>query len=212
VLRSPCRARSLRCYLCAFTLPLSVAGLLSCQTADAALRHQYTFGGANVGPGGTFEDLVGNADGKLFGNATISGGELILPGGGAGITGDHARLLADGADGINIFNYNAVTFSTWATTTNINDLWARYFDIGFRNVPDANAPNDQAANSIFATINALGNFPNDPPGSNAGLPFGPRFAISNVNTFGNPVPRVTRLSNRLTRRVRSLTTSCTTWP
>ena len=147
----------------AVALQLSAVGaLLPVLTADADLRHRYTFSQA-APAGGTFQDEIGNADGTLFGNATISGGALILPGGGAGLNGDHAKLLASGPDGINIGTYTNASIALWATLTDANpDDWERYFDIGYQN--DAG---NSAGNSIFLTSDA---------GGSTGL----RFGISNA--------------------------------
>ena len=133
--------------------------------ANAALRHQYTFNTA-VPASGVFQDLTGNADGTLFGTATVSGGntgQLILPGGGSGEVGNHAALLPNGTDGININTYTSVTFSLWATWNGATD-WQRYLDFGGHST---SAPAN-GGNTIFMTPNA------------GGAP-GVRLAISNVD-------------------------------
>jgi len=135
--------------------------------ADAVLRHQYTFNTA-APVGGTFEDLVGNADGTLFGTASVSGGntgQLILPGGGSGETGNHAALLPNGVDGININTYTNVTFSLWATW-NGGGVWQRYLDFGGHSI---SAPAN-GGNTIFMT-----------PDAGGGEPSGIRLALSNVD-------------------------------
>jgi Concanavalin A-like lectin/glucanases superfamily len=131
---------------------VAVILLLAPVPLHAALRHRYTFEGPHVGFGGLFQDLVGNAHGALYGNATIADGKLILPGGGMGIFGDHARLSADGPDGININAYKDATFSIWATTAAEPPDWARYFDLGGTSAIRPGA----AGNSIFLTANATG--------------------------------------------------------
>src|SRR6476620_10663866 len=125
----------------AFVIPLAiVVGLQMLPTAQAALRHPYTFN-TPVAALGTFQDTApgGDADGVLFNNPTISRGALILPGAGTGhaATTDHAELKANDADplpgtqGVNINTFTNATFSVWATTnTTPNVAWARYFHIG----------------------------------------------------------------------------------
>ena len=163
MLRSQSRSRSPCSLVRTVALQLSAVGvLLPVLTADADLRHRYTFSQA-ASAGGTFQDEIGNADGTLFGNATISGGSLILPGGGTGQNGDHAQLLASGPDGINIGTYTNASIALWATLTDANpDDWERYFDIGYQS-----AAGNQAGNSIFLTSDAAGS---------TGL----RFGISNA--------------------------------
>jgi hypothetical protein len=137
---------------------VAVAGLmLAGMTADAAIRHRYSFG-----TDGLAEDSVGMADGTLMNGATVSGGELRLTDTGMnGQAAQHLSLLADGANGINIAGFNALTVEMWATTTNTNN-WVRYFDIGSHNIIDQDPPNMDpaeggfAGNSIFATVDAGG--------------------------------------------------------
>jgi hypothetical protein len=143
---------------------LAVVVVASMQSnADAVLRHRYNFN-TDVAALGMFEDLVGNADGTLFGAATVAGGQLVLPGGGAAKAGDHAQLLANGANGININTYTNASFESWVTVNDEAELWARIFDFGGHSI---SAPTN-AGNSIFMTQNAGG--ANDV-----------RFAISNVD-------------------------------
>src|SRR3989304_1227607 len=156
-----------RNYLHLLTLAIAVVGCVNSLAphAEAALQHQYTFNTA-AGAGGTFQDAVGNADGTLFGTATVSGGntgQLILPGGGAGENGNHAALLASGTDGININTYTNVPFSLWATW-NGGGVWQRYLDFGGHSI---SAPAN-GGNTIFMTPDA------------GGAP-GMRLAISNVD-------------------------------
>jgi hypothetical protein len=143
---------SLRTFRWRLALLTSAATLLLASTqAEAVLRHQYTFEGPNVAPGGKFLDTVGRAHGTLHGNATIADGKLILPGGGAGIKGDHARLLPNGIDGININKYTNVTLAIWATTTAPQlPLWTRYYDFGGISL----ALPDSAGNHIFLSPRA----------------------------------------------------------
>lgn len=132
--------------------------------AEGALTHRYTFN-TDAAAGGTFEDSApgGNADGTLSGTATISGGQLMLPGGGTGETGNHASLLANGTDGININTYTNASFSFWATANATPD-WGRYFDFGGHST----ATPANGGNTIFMTANA---------GGADGL----RMAISNID-------------------------------
>src|SRR3989304_931073 len=140
------------------------SALLYAPAAEAALRHQYSFNTA-VGTGGTFNDLVGGATGTLFGAATISGGntgQLILPGAGAGESGDHARLAVTS---VNLNTYTNVTFAMW-TTWNGGGIWQRYFDIGGHSI---SAPAN-GGNTIWMS-----------PDTGGAEPSGIRLAISNVD-------------------------------
>ena len=130
-----------------FVFPAVFGGaLLLAPWAEAALQHQYTFNAGAVPALGTFPSTVGGTSGTLFGAATVNAsGQLVLPGGGSGQTGDHARLPADT---IAIWNNTAVSFAIWATTTT-NDEWARYFDFGYQE-------GTSAGNSIFGVFNAGG--------------------------------------------------------
>jgi hypothetical protein len=88
--------------------------------AHAALRHKYTF---NQG----VNDSVGAAHGQLFGNATTTGGRLVLPGG----TGDYLGL---NAAQIGISSYTDLTIESWFTVDN-HQTWQRLFDFGDRDGP-----------------------------------------------------------------------------
>lgn len=70
---------------------LLVSGLLSLTSARAQLAHRYDFTDAHRG-----RDIVGNADGKLAGAATIKGGLLEL----TGVTGDSLILPSNVGKGI----------------------------------------------------------------------------------------------------------------
>ncbi len=73
--------------------------------ASAALVHQYTFND------GTADDGVGTADGTLMGNASVSGGQLIL---------DGASILNLPGPDIAINTYSALTMELWLTSSAVN--------------------------------------------------------------------------------------------
>lgn len=104
---------------------LTLAVLYSCismSSATAALVHQYTFNGSDV------VDSVGSADGTLVGTASISGGRLILTGGGAGES--YANLpngIATGA--ANGGTAGALSFEVWAQAA-ANADWAGLVSLG----------------------------------------------------------------------------------
>ncbi|MCA9234640.1 MAG: PEP-CTERM sorting domain-containing protein [Planctomycetales bacterium] len=84
----------------------------------AGLTHLYTFND------GTANDSVGAANGTLFGGATVSGGELVLPGGLTNVTvssadnvGPYASLDA-GAIAVN--TYSALTLELWLKSAPAN--------------------------------------------------------------------------------------------
>lgn len=157
---------------CFFSAQLAVVALiLTTTTALADIQHRYSF---NVD--GQAEDSVGDADGTLMNGATVSGGLVTLAGGAAGQAGQHVALLADGANGINIAGYSALTVEIWAThNANTGNTWSRYFDIGSHNIIDQDPPNMDpaegvnAGNSIFLTADA------------GGAAVAQRLAISNVD-------------------------------
>ena len=84
--------------------------------AEAALAHRYSFND------GTANDSVGAANGSLNGNASISLGNLELP----GSVGDYASL--PGAT-INIPSYVDATFEFWFQIRGAAS-WQRLFDFG----------------------------------------------------------------------------------
>jgi hypothetical protein len=106
-------------------LAASVVAVLgsSSRPAVAALKHQYTFNGGVT-------DSVGTAHGTLFGNATTSAGQLVLPGG----AGDYLGL---NAAQIGIASYTDLTIESWFTA-DAHMTWARLFDFGNREVAAAN--------------------------------------------------------------------------
>ena len=99
-----------------------LAVAIQASQSSAALQHLYTFNnGVN--------DSVGNADGQLFGNASVNGlGQLELPGG----NGDYLGL--NPAE-IGISDYTDLTIEAWFTVDN-HQTWARLFDYGDRAVAD----------------------------------------------------------------------------
>src|SRR5262245_14387191 len=87
-------------------MALAVASLLA-GSAPAQLTHRYSFDT-------DLSDSVGDADGTAMGDAFVLGGQALV-----NLT-DAARngridFLANGASGININTYSAVTIEFWAT-------------------------------------------------------------------------------------------------
>ncbi|HEY1719056.1 MAG TPA: LamG-like jellyroll fold domain-containing protein [Verrucomicrobiae bacterium] len=118
----------------------------------ATLMHRYSFTN-------DASDSVGGATwaGTLVGNATISGGQLVLPNStGTGVAGDYLQLpagiLTNAVDGIGTnFNDPTVTIEAWATIAPAQDTWANLFDFG---VQDAGV----AAYDIHNCVNGNGGF------------------------------------------------------
>jgi hypothetical protein len=82
------------------------------------LIHRYSF---TTDP----NDSVGNANGTLVGGASVSGGSLVLPGGGFSSDGGAYLDLPNGL----LTNLTAVTFEAWVTD-NGSGAWARVWDFG----------------------------------------------------------------------------------
>jgi hypothetical protein len=87
--------------------------------AGVSLVHRYSFND------GTANDSVGRANGKLVGGVTIADGSAQF----SGAPGQRIELLANGAGGININSFKAVTFEAWYTADKAQK-WQRLFDFG----------------------------------------------------------------------------------
>jgi hypothetical protein len=111
---------------------LSATNSLTVIAVPAVLTHRYSFT-ANA------NDSVGTANGVLHGNATVSGGQLVLDG------SDQTYLDLPG-DAINIATNKSITIETWVTF-NTSPGWARLFDFGA----------DGGANEIYAAPTGPGN-------------------------------------------------------
>jgi hypothetical protein len=81
----------------------------------AVLAHRYSFTT-------DASDSIGGANGTLNGNATVTGGKLVLDGGGS-------YLDIPGA-AINIQTNSAITLEAWVTLDPANGTWARLFEFG----------------------------------------------------------------------------------
>jgi alpha-L-arabinofuranosidase len=112
-------------------------GLAATQAVQVAyvpvtLAHRYSF------TNGTANDLVSNANGTLVGNATITGGQLVLPNTtSAAPATDYLRLpsgiLLNPLNGPGTNNNDsAVSVEAWATINPSQYTWANLFDFGNR--------------------------------------------------------------------------------
>jgi hypothetical protein len=98
---------------------LSATNSLTVISVPAVLAHRYSFNGNDA------SDSVGGANGTLMGNATVSGGQLVLD----GSFGSYVDLPAGQ---INIATNNAVTFEAWVSFGNAA-TWAYLFGFGNTN-------------------------------------------------------------------------------
>ena len=111
------------------SLGLSATQSLQVVNVPTALVHRYSFND------GTANDSVGGANGTLMGNATVSGGQLVLPNAtSAAPATDYLQLpagiLTNSVNGPN--NDPAVTVEAWATFKAGQYTWANLFDFGNR--------------------------------------------------------------------------------
>ncbi len=111
------------------SLGLSATQSVQVVYVPTALVHRYSFND------GTANDSVGDANGALVGNATISGGKLVLPNTtSAAPATDYLQLpagiLTNSVNGTN--NDPAVTVEAWATIKSGQYTWANLFDFGNR--------------------------------------------------------------------------------
>lgn len=89
---------------------------------SGSLTHRYSFND------GTTRDSVGAANGTLAGNASVSGGQLIIPNTTAAAPAtDYLQLPA----GI-VTNDAAVTVEAWVNVDSSQYIWANLFDFGNR--------------------------------------------------------------------------------
>ncbi|MGA9450928.1 MAG: alpha-L-arabinofuranosidase C-terminal domain-containing protein [Verrucomicrobiia bacterium] len=113
------------------SLGLSATQSVQVVNVPTALVHRYSFND------GTANDSVGSANGTLHGNATISGGQLVLPNTtSVAPATDYLQLSAgiltnNPAYGIGTNNNDpAVTVEAWATIQAGQYTWANLFDFG----------------------------------------------------------------------------------
>lgn len=83
---------------------------------QAGIIHRYSFAT-------DASDSVGGANGMLMGNATVSGGQLVLD----GSDGTYLDLAAIGND---IATLNNATIEAWVTWSDPAPYWQRIFDFG----------------------------------------------------------------------------------
>ena len=93
-----------------FLTAIVAAGTMTVSSAQAQLQHRYTFSDLDG-----LTDSVGNADGTAVGDVAVAGGYVLVN----QLDGDPPRdgrvdLLSNGASGININTYSAVTIEFWA--------------------------------------------------------------------------------------------------
>ena len=106
-------------YLLSFILMITLVGNLMSQGVDPGtknLTHSWTF------DDGTANDYVGHANGTLKGNATISGGSLVIS--------SQGQWMEMPGDVINLHAYNEITLEAWYTPTknaNPNFTMLAYF-------------------------------------------------------------------------------------
>jgi hypothetical protein len=110
---------------------LGLSATQSVQVVDVptALVHRYSFND------GTANDSVGSANGTLVGNATISGGQLVLSNTTSVAPATNylqlpAGILTNSVNGTS--NDPAVTVEAWATIKAGQYTWANLFDFGNR--------------------------------------------------------------------------------
>jgi hypothetical protein len=94
----------------------SATNTLTVASIPAALNHRYSFTS-------DASDSIGGANGTLNGNATVSGGQLVLD----GSTGTYLSLPGNL---ININTNSAITLEAWTTISLYNGTWARLFEFG----------------------------------------------------------------------------------
>lgn len=99
-------------------LAFALAGLsvLGATVVHAAVVHQYTFND------GSFADSVGGAPGTLVGSASVSGGQLVLPGGSA--RSNFGSLPSSTMTGL-----TSATFEGWFTMET-KGYWSKVFMAG----------------------------------------------------------------------------------
>jgi hypothetical protein len=103
---------------------------------EPILIHRYSF---NETGGATVEDLVGDADGIIIGDATFVDGQLDLPGGAWDSTAGYVDL----PNGL-ISGLTNLTFEAWVTWRQGSlQSWQRVFDIG-----SSDAGEDQQGNGV----------------------------------------------------------------
>ena len=98
---------------------LSATNTLTAVAMPAVLTHRYSFNGTDA------SDSVGGANGTLMGNATVTGGQLVLD----GSSGTYVDLPAGI---INIATNTAATFEAWVSVGNPM-TWAYLFGFGNTN-------------------------------------------------------------------------------
>src|SRR3990172_1582537 len=94
--------------VCYFLTAVAAVGIMTAGPAQAQLQHRYTFSDLDG-----LTDSVGDADGAALGDVLVAGGQVLVNLLDAARNG-RVDLLANGANGININTYSAVTIEFWA--------------------------------------------------------------------------------------------------
>ena len=139
-----------------FVAAVAAVGLVAISSAEAALNHRYSFS--------NLLDSVGDADLTLSGDAVLGTGQLSL-----NLDGDAntprdgvANMLANGANGININSYSALTVEFWATADAVlnNGFHSAvgFGDVYNNAVPPVDGPNGAGADYIILQTHRGDNF------------------------------------------------------
>ncbi len=106
-------------------LSLALVGLLTgfSGIANATLVHKYTFNE------GSAADAIGNADMNVNGNASLKGGELILPGGGTRVNNASAAGASLTELAATINGSTVISMELWFTQSQ-NSGWSKLFMAG----------------------------------------------------------------------------------
>jgi hypothetical protein len=94
----------------------SATNSITVTVIPAALNHRYSFTS-------DASDSIGGANGTLNGNATVSGGQLVLD-------GSAGTYLSLPGNLIDINTNSAITIEAWTTIGAANGTWARLFEFG----------------------------------------------------------------------------------
>jgi hypothetical protein len=141
---------------------LSATQTVTVVQSSLVLTHRYSFNDSASST--NFVDSVGNADGTLFGTASLDGmGHLVLTGGAGGNSPSDDNYAAVPPHLID--NYSAVTFEFWIALGAM-PTWSRVFDFGDTEGGNGQNQIDCAPNDGLSPVGV--NF--EVPGANVNLP------------------------------------------